>query len=332
MTESAAAMVPAPSESVVDYRGYDFRSVWVGRQSVDRFDQALLRLALRRLDLRRTLEIGTGFGRLTPSILGGGGEYVGVDYDLGGLREARGSVVPDQRPNPHTLWLAANAYHLPFATGSFSAVCMVRVHHHLANPGLALREVVRVLSPGGTALVTFSAWTRFGAAAHDARRLLRRPKVRNDRYLLRARGGHVEVRDVPLRQYVTSARRFFDDLASCGLVPDRSFGGPETMAARLLPLPLGLAAGTRWPGAPVFSTRWVVARKPGSPAPLPAWEEILACPRCGGSGPRLESGTPVGGPCRRCGLDLAAEGGVLDARYVPSAPSAVGPTDAPSPE
>jgi ubiquinone/menaquinone biosynthesis C-methylase UbiE len=303
-------------EPVVDYRDYNFRAVWTGRGDVDRFEQALFRVALDRLDLRRTLEIGTGFGRLTPQILGRRGEYVGVDYDLGGLGETRESVLKFGLQNAHSAWLAANAYHLPFGSGSFSSACMVRVHHHLANPARAIKEIARVLVPGGTALITYSdrTWTR--SLVHDLGLALRRADVANDRRLLFAREGHLQVREMPTRQFMTTPAQFAKDLSAAGLDPVCSYGGADTTAARLMPLRLGVWGGRLWPGAPVFSARWVVVRKRGAPNPLRTWNEIIACPRCTAPGPALDGEPTSPVSCPHCGFLYRWEHDLLDARDV----------------
>lgn len=302
--------------SVVDYRGYDFRSVWNHRGEVDGFERALLDRARQHLDPRRTLEIGTGFGRLTPQLLEPGGEYVGIDYDLQGLRDVRASARDGPHRNPHRSWLAANAYHLPFIASSFSSVCMIRVHHHLDEPLVALREIARILVPGGTALISYSPRGPVQSFAHDVRRLLGRRTVATDRYCLLAPRGHLKLRDLPVRLYITTPRFFDRDLEATGLRPIREYGGLETTGARLLPIGWGLAGSSAWPGAPVFSTRWVVARKPGFTSVLPSWDGILACPRCGARGP-LGGGMAIyPGPCAACGFEFRWEDGMLDARYV----------------
>jgi SAM-dependent methyltransferase len=304
------------SEQVVDYRNYDFRSVWVGRDDVDRFDRALVEMALPFLDGRRTLEIGTGFGRLSPFFVRGGGEYVGADFDLRGLHDARDVLVRSGASRAHLAWLGANAYHLPFASGSFTSVCLIRVHHHLADPLSVLREVGRVLVPGGTALLTFNARSLFRSVVHDLRVALRRPKVAGERRLLGARGDHVEVRRSPLLVYITRPSRFAADLGAAGLLPVRTFGGLETTGARLLPFSLARFVSRTWPGAPVFSSRWVVARKSGGPAEPCAWSALLRCPRCGAEGPPPEA-LAASPACPRCGFGFRWDNGVVDARYVP---------------
>lgn len=316
--------VDSSAELIVDYRNYDFRAVWTGRSAVDRFDQALLERSLDHLDLRRTLEIGTGFGRLTPQILRRKGEYVGADFDLGGLRDTRNSTVQGGEQRSHCAWVAANAYHLPFASGSFSSICMIRVQHHLADPLRAFREVSRVLVPGGTALITYNDRSWMRSLIHDARIVLRRPHVANDRLLLRAREGHLQVREHPTRQFITTPRRFEEDIHGAGLEIERSYGGPETVAARLLPLRLGVLGGRLWPGAPIFSTRWMIVKRSGPRTEPCPWEDILACPRCGATGPKLGVGTHLDGPCPQCGFLYRWEEGLLDARFVPGSAAASG--------
>jgi SAM-dependent methyltransferase len=307
-------------EAVVDYRDYDFKAVWVGRSDVDQFDRALLDLALTHLDTRRVLEIGTGFGRLTPQLLRGRAEYVGIDFDVGGLAESRASTFGETPPGARRTWLAANAYHLPFADATFTSVSMVRVHHHLADPVIALKEIARVLVPGGTALITYSARSGFRSLVHDTQLALHRPSVANERRLLFAPGDHVQVRDHPLRQFITSRARFVTDLRVAGLEPLYSYGGAENSAARLLPLDFGVRAGRLWPRAPVFSTRWVVVRRPGIAQELRPWADILRCPRCRSLGPSPDSRPAQFDQCPTCGYRYQWENGLLDARYIPGGP------------
>jgi SAM-dependent methyltransferase len=312
-------------ESVVDYRAYDFRAVWTRRSAVHRFDQALLEQALRNMDCRRTLEIGTGFGRLSPPLLRASAEYVGVDYDCGMLGEARASSQDRGRDGVRRAWMAANAYHLPFAAESFSSACMIRVHHHLATPQQAIREIARVLAPGATALVSYNPWSRLRALPHDASVLLRFPGRTQDRLLLRGGDGPIQVRASPLPHFVMDPRQFLRDLGRVGLRPIRSFGGVETRAARILPYRLARAGSGHFPSAPVFSTCWVVAQKVGPARALPAWREILACPRCGTSlvpDPATLAPPPA---CPHCVLEFREVGGLPDARYIePSRPAPPG--------
>ena len=60
--------------------------------------------------------------------------------------------------------VVADAHALPFRDESFDNVAAIETLEHLKNPFLAVREIKRVLRPGGKVLVT----TRFCYPIHDA--------------------------------------------------------------------------------------------------------------------------------------------------------------------
>lgn len=144
----------SPSPKICDYEGSDYRTRFWEGQGRDYEDQ-VERMALRRLLPRhsqpRLLEIGAGFGRLSQ-------EYqpyqqvVLLDYSFSQLQYAREKLGSD----PRFIYVAANAYHLPFQPGSFAGAAMVRVLHHFRDvPGL-FREVRRILRPGGSFLLEYA--------------------------------------------------------------------------------------------------------------------------------------------------------------------------------
>lgn len=96
----------------------------------------------------RGLDVGCGSGaHLEP------GE-VGVDLDPGRVRAARG----------HSRLVAvADAHALPFADGSFGTVRAIRMLNDAGRIDVVLREIRRVLAPGGRLLV----YTRARAAQGD---------------------------------------------------------------------------------------------------------------------------------------------------------------------
>ncbi|MDD9947376.1 MAG: class I SAM-dependent methyltransferase [Myxococcales bacterium] len=123
----------------------------------------MLTMDFRHLNLKpgaKVLDVGCGGGRhirqtrLIPGV-------VGVAVDLGAeevdntaqmLREldthpvAWGGTVPGAGP-----WTSARAsvYSLPFADGAFDCVIISEVLEHLHEDDRALREISRVLAPGG---------------------------------------------------------------------------------------------------------------------------------------------------------------------------------------
>lgn len=141
---------PTDRPKICDYEGSNYRTeFWEGKGR--EYEDRVERIALRRLlprGGRRLLEIGAGFGRLT-------GEYdafdqvVLLDYSLSQLQHAQEMLGRSSR----YVYVAADVYRMPFQPGVFDAATMVRVIHHMANPGAALAQIRRVLSPDGTFLL-----------------------------------------------------------------------------------------------------------------------------------------------------------------------------------
>jgi SAM-dependent methyltransferase len=85
------------------------------------------------------LEVGCGTGVHARQVRELGWTPLGVDLSAGMLRYATGRL-PIAR---------ADAQHLPIRTGSVPAVIAVMVHTDMPEYPLAVREVTRVLHPGG---------------------------------------------------------------------------------------------------------------------------------------------------------------------------------------
>ncbi len=98
----------------------------------------------------RLLDVGCGTGALIEHLSNNRGSLrlFGVDPVSGMLAIARRKV-------PTSVALCQGwAEQLPFPSASFDAVVSCNVFHYLMDPTLALREMERVLRPGGTLLVT----------------------------------------------------------------------------------------------------------------------------------------------------------------------------------
>lgn len=97
----------------------------------------------------RVLEIGVGAGTDFVQWLRAGASAVGVDLSPNSLAEARTRVAAAGFEDVELV--VADAERLPFADASFDVVYSYGVLHHSPDTRAAIREVHRVLKPGGEA-------------------------------------------------------------------------------------------------------------------------------------------------------------------------------------
>jgi SAM-dependent methyltransferase len=95
----------------------------------------------------RVLDVGCGTGHHMKSLAGRGYAVAGVDGSEAMLEHARAN-------NPGSELHLADVDRLPFPDASFDYVLCIEVLRYLRDPGPCVREMARVLRPGGTALVT----------------------------------------------------------------------------------------------------------------------------------------------------------------------------------
>ncbi|MFN8482803.1 MAG: class I SAM-dependent methyltransferase [Anaerolineae bacterium] len=100
------------------------------------------------------LDVATGTGRLPLALLqqpGFGGEIVALDASTAMLAQAEAKLAPWAG---RVTLLCHDATRLPFPEAAFDAVTCLEALEFLPSPNAALREMVRVLRPGGTLLIT----------------------------------------------------------------------------------------------------------------------------------------------------------------------------------
>ena len=137
---------------ICDYGDSSYRQdFWEGqgRDYEDVVERRVLRQLLPRRG-HRLLEIGAGFGRITN-------EYhmfrqvVLLDYSLEQLQYARGHF-----GDGGYLYVAADAYRMPFCADAFDAATMIRVIHHFENVPTVLRQIQQVLVGDGKFILEFA--------------------------------------------------------------------------------------------------------------------------------------------------------------------------------
>ena len=106
--------------------------------------------AIEQLAGARVLDVGAGTGRVARALL----PLVGPDLQLVCLEPSRRMLALGRARAPGGIWLRGRVDPLPFADGSFDIVVSLEVIEFTPHPELTLRELVRVLRPGGSLLVT----------------------------------------------------------------------------------------------------------------------------------------------------------------------------------
>lgn len=110
----------------------------------------------------RVLDLGCGTGIVARSLrarLGGGASITGLDANADMIAIAR-AVAPELD------WREGNAVALPFEDASFELVTCQQMLQFVPDPAAALREIRRVLAPGGR-LVAATWRARHEQALHD---------------------------------------------------------------------------------------------------------------------------------------------------------------------
>jgi SAM-dependent methyltransferase len=98
----------------------------------------------------RVLDAGCGPGNITIGLaaaVGPSGEVVGIDKDRAAVEAPISAAAESTCTN--ATFEVADVYRLPFADETFDAVFCHALLQHLAEPPAALRELRRVVRPGG---------------------------------------------------------------------------------------------------------------------------------------------------------------------------------------
>lgn len=138
---------------VCNYEGSDYQtSFWDkgGREYEDRTEAIALKRLLPK-NGRLLLELGAGAGRNTPRYRGFE-RIILLDYSRTQLEQAQQRLGTSDK----YVYVAADAYRLPFVDGLFDGATMIRTLHHMADAPKALRQVRNVMRLGGTFILEYA--------------------------------------------------------------------------------------------------------------------------------------------------------------------------------
>jgi ubiquinone/menaquinone biosynthesis C-methylase UbiE len=289
---------------VCDYEGSSYQTdFW--DQGGRRYEDQVEALALRRLlppGGKLLLEIGAGAGRNTPRYRGFE-RIVLLDYSRTQLQQAQERLGRSDR----YIYVAADAYCLPFVPGLFDTATMIRTLHHMADAPRALGQVQRVLGPGGVFILEY-------ASKQNLKAILR--------YALRRQTWSpftIEPVEFAALNFDFHPRAVRNWLNEAGFSVERQLTVSHyriDLLKRLVPLKLlvwmdGMAqlTGDWWQLSPSVFVR---ARAAGDTVPAPEGA-FFACPECGAS-PLEESTETLA--CPACGRRWAVHDGIYDFREV----------------
>lgn len=121
----------------------------VNRESHSRSNIKIMERVFEQLkltDIQRVLEVGCGIGMASAHLAEKYGMTVtGTDYDPAQVALAK-KKFPE---NENLQFRTADAANLAFGDGEFDLALSLKVLHHIGNWEQALREISRVLRPGG---------------------------------------------------------------------------------------------------------------------------------------------------------------------------------------
>jgi SAM-dependent methyltransferase len=121
-----------------------------GSAADDSSVRVLLPRYVRELSPATVLEVGCADGRQYRLLLEAGftGAFTGVDVTVAVIERNREAL-------PGARWETASAYALPFADEAFGLCYSLFVLEHLVYPERGLRELLRVVEPGGRLVLVF---------------------------------------------------------------------------------------------------------------------------------------------------------------------------------
>ncbi|GGK51019.1 class I SAM-dependent methyltransferase [Nocardia camponoti] len=147
----------APALAAVYEHAWRPSLFWLASGRTTETDRRDAVTSLRLDGNQRVLDIACGPGNFTRYLsnhLNDDGYAIGVDYSTPMLARA---VVDNA--GPRVGYLRGDARTLPFADGTFDAVCCFGALYLIPDPIAATREMIRVLAPGGRLAISTSFHT-----------------------------------------------------------------------------------------------------------------------------------------------------------------------------
>lgn len=239
--------------------------------------------AVRHAVGRDALDVGCNTGYGTIRFAPVAGRVVGVDVSPRAIDAAR-QRAPEGRPE----FVQTSGFELPFPAASFDLVTSFQVLEHVPDPVKFLRELARVLRPGGTVILAtpnaatrlypgMTPWNRFHVREYRADELAQMLRMIFGRVRVLGMFGAPGLYDTEIRRVDAARQRIRRKEEAAA----RQLAARETAPARAQNRGSTRQASRPWP---IQVTRAVL------PSPVRSWLRSVARP--GSSGRPRSSGVP----------------------------------------
>ena len=292
---------PPPEKGYSLYDGIDYQDYW---QSPARIRQdALERLLISELlpvSGHRIIDVGCGFGRLTPLYVDRFEHAVLYDGSMSLLRQAHDAL------GDRVTLVAGDILRMPFKPSSFDCLLTIRVLSHMRDLASALSGMERIVANDGA--LVFSYHNK-----RNARRILRFPLVRGPGNPFSSESAEIQptlISHHPSRFETLLLEAGFSPPEYRGAVVVNALASVGDRLGRRAPAGAGWARLTgRYRLAP-----WLVGRsraeRGGALRPSESIDELLQCPACSGDLSRSDDGYE----CAACHRHYPVDDGILDFR------------------
>ena len=145
------------------YDKYDYSKYWTGRDYEHESEVFAIKSLLAKVPkIRSIIDIGGGFGRLTPTYAYRAKKVILSDPSAKNLSQARHNLVKFK----NIIYLQASIENLAdkVHTGTIDLAIIVRVLHHITDLERAIGNIKNILSDNGYLIIEFANKTHFKAA------------------------------------------------------------------------------------------------------------------------------------------------------------------------
>ncbi len=141
------------TEEICNYAGYDYKTdywIKVDRSYENECEQYTVSKLINKCQNRhKIIDIGCGFGRLFPSYQPYTDSQILCDYAQHLLDQAEKEL----KNTENTTFIQGNMYELPIDDTSCTIALSIRTLHHLNRPKVFFKQLNRILTPNGHAIL-----------------------------------------------------------------------------------------------------------------------------------------------------------------------------------